>query len=161
MAAMTKPNGASGISSATLISALGLAVILFGAFWTIVQTQFNSLDKSNEIIRQQLNADKIAAEQKLSVYKSDVESKFARFDQELEHRRGLNVEQVEFHQFEKRLLDLTTVLRQQLLLLEQTRPTTGELQTAAKGLEARILNSEERLRGLELRLVPQAPPTTK
>jgi hypothetical protein len=138
---MTTQNDKVGINWATLIAAAGLGVILVGGFYGIVQTQFAYIDKDKEIIRAQLTKSQ-----------DDVARQFKEI-------KDQNVQQVEFRQFEARVLADIETVKKQLLLLEQTRPTTGELSGTAKALEARITQQEERMRGLELRLIPQSPPT--
>ncbi len=137
MAAGRSSNG-SGVNWGTLIAAVMLAVALVGAFWTIVQTQFGYIEKDKETIRGELVRSL-----------ANIQSQFGEGRAALEARRALSVEQVEFKQFEASILRDVATVKQQLLLLEQTRPTTGELQTAARGLEGRIDQQERRLQNLE------------
>jgi predicted phage gp36 major capsid-like protein len=143
---MVERPASNGISWTTLISAVGLGFVIVGALWTIVQVQFAAIEKEKEIIRQEL-------------VKSgeEVRDQFKRVEDSFDRRRALNVEQVEFRQFELRILNDINVLKEQLRVLEQTRPTTGELSGTAKALEGRIVSQEDRLHSLELRLIPQAP----
>ncbi len=136
------PGKNDDINWGTLISAAALGVVLVGAFWTIVQTQFGYIEKDKEILRTQLQRSQDVVGQK-----------FGEIHSEFERRRSLHVEIVEFRQFEMRILGDLDTLKKQLLLLEQTRPTTGELSGTAKALEARIQQQEERMRSLEQRLL--------
>ena len=120
----------------TLIAATTLGLALVGGFWMVVQTQFTYIEQDKRIIRQDLER----AQSLVQVQLKDV------------------VQRNEFAQFEARILADLDTIKKQLQLLEQTRPTTGELSGTAKALEARITGQEERVRGLELRLIPQSPP---
>ncbi len=150
---------AEGVSNwSVLISAVSLGVVLVAAFWTIVQTQFSYIEKDKEIIRAQLVRADNSFDTRLVKLSDAVDARFLVLRGRLEALIDKRLDVNEFKQFESRAVSEHETLKRQLLLLEQTRPTTGELSGTSKALEARIQAQEERVRALELRLIPQAAP---
>ncbi len=64
---------------------------------------------------------------------------------ELQNKQDQFTSLKEFNQFEKRILDDGDIIRKQLNVLEQTRPTTGELQAIGNAVKDRLLIIENRL----------------
>ncbi len=112
----------NGVNWATLIAAVGLGIVLVGAFWTIVQTQFSA--HSSLIVENRA---------------------------EILERNRLLQEQID------RRFSATD---KQIVILESTRPTTGELAATSKTLETILNRQEERIRALEQYLLgTRAPPS--
>jgi len=116
----------------TLTSVGMLLLIIVGAFWALafgpIQDKFTSDDKR---IMKLEEADR-------------------RIQLVLDQRRGEFPTQFEFIQFEKRVTERLDLIQKQLLLLEQTRPTTGELGAIAKNNESLVGKIEDRVKSLEI-----------
>jgi hypothetical protein len=121
----------------TIISTIALIITLSGGAWVVFQTQFTSMDKT--IYANDFNANKR-------------EERIQKEIDLINQQRYSFLEQNEFGQFEKRQQDLISQLNDRVRTLEQTRPTTGELQASSGGNTAEINKLESRLHDLEQRL---------
>jgi hypothetical protein len=117
-----------------LVAATTVISILFGGSWVVSQTQFAYVDKDKEIIRQQLVSSQ-----------AQIEQRFKDINADNERHREQSVEQVEFKQFEARMDHQFAELQARLTLLEQTRPTTGELRGIADNADKQIARILDRL----------------
>ena len=142
-------NGRLPISWSSLVSTMALALALVGGMWGVTQTQFSSM---YSIIQE----NKQASERLLGAIRSDqqradndlkTEQQFLR--QQFINRRADTVGQDEFKQVLMGFRDRLDRIDRQLQSLEQTRPTTGELQSTARALDAQVNRVEERTRQLE------------
>ena len=109
-----------------------LILVVVGAFWALafgpIQERFATVDKRL----------------------SDREAADIRFQAALDQRRLEFPSQKEFEQMERRFGERLDALDREIIRLESTRPTTGELQDTARSLENESGKIEERLRLLEV-----------
>lgn len=146
-----------------VVIVLALLISIVGAFWTIIQTQFSAAKEREEVFQRAIDAritgnvqnakdlltylqaqiDRREADglrrDEQSIKRSDV------IQAELDRRRSEFVTTREFIEFEK----LVSAFRDQIKVLETTRPTTGELQAIGNGNRDQITKLEERVRSLE------------
>jgi hypothetical protein len=141
-------NGLS-VSWQAMIATLVFGLTLMASAWTLFQAQFSAADRL-------VSENKASAERMLSNLRRDMESDDASIKAEVLYlrniivtQRGDLVTQPEFKQLNQALHDRLDRLDKQLQALEVTRPTTGELQSTAKSLDAQVNRAEERLRALE------------
>src|SRR3990167_7481625 len=120
------------INWSAVISFGMLLLVIVGAFYNLafipVRERFDAIEKRH----------------------SDINDTFIRIQSSLDARRLEFPTQLEFKQFEGRVLDRIELIQKQLLLLEQTRPTTGELSAFGKSNEINVTKLEERIRSLEI-----------
>lgn len=123
--------------------------VMGGALWAISQTQLASL---KELVTSQYDAvdsklrlvqdsakqvdERLAAE--LSRRETEIKSQLKVIQDELDRRRHDFLSEKEFTQFQGRIIAELVVIKEQLKVLEQTRPTTGELQATSQALRDRI-----------------------
>jgi hypothetical protein len=131
-------NGDPQLSWGTVISMVGVVAVLFGGSWAVFQTQFGYIEKDKEVIRQELVRSL-----------TGIQSQFKSVSDDFDRRRLLNVEQVEFKQFEARYEKEVADIQQRLSLIEQTRPTTGELRGISENADKQINRILNRLDQLE------------
>jgi hypothetical protein len=109
-----------------------LILVVVGAFWALafgpIQERFATVDKRL----------------------SDREAADIRFQVSLDQRRQEFPSQKEFEQMERRFGERLDALDREIIRLESTRPTTGELQATARSSESESGKIEERLRLLEV-----------
>mgnify|MGYP001614045925 CR=1 FL=1 len=109
-----------------------LILVVVGAFWALafgpIQERFATVDKRL----------------------SDREAADIRVQAVLDQRRLEFPSQKEFEQMERRFGERLDALDREIIRLESTRPTTGELQDTARSLENESGKIEERLRLLEV-----------
>lgn len=108
--------------------------ILFGGSWTVFQTQFTNIAEQQKIIRDDLARRSI-----------DVDTNFQRINEQLLHHRDVYVEQYEYKAFNAALQKRLDIDEQRLSLIEQTRPTTGELRGIADNADKQISRILDRL----------------
>src|ERR1700720_3446486 len=120
-------NGNSGLSWVPIAALVTIIGVLFGGSWTVSQNQFGYVEKDKEILRQQLVKSQ-----------SDVQAQFKQV-----------VEQVEFKQFEYRMDAQIAEIQQRIALIEQTRPSAGELKGVADSANQQINRILDRLDRLE------------
>ncbi len=111
-----------------LISIGGLAI---GGLWAVSQTQLTALEKQTLARVDALKDLADIMRRENDVIRTSILS----IQSELERRRGEFLGQSEFKQFEARMRDIDEIFRSRLQILEQTRPTTGELSGVLKALE--------------------------
>jgi len=117
---------------------VGVVAILFGGSWTVFQTQFSNIDQGQKIIRDEL-----------ARRSGEVDSKFTALDAELLHHRDVYIEQYEYRAYARALEKRLDTIEQRLALIEQTRPTTGELRGIADSADKQIQRILDRLDKLE------------
>lgn len=99
------------------LSAGSLIAVVMGGIWKILQSQFTYLERESERLHEeQLRRD------------NSVQEAIRTIQKELDSRRVEFMHVDTFNQFEQRVLSDITTLRLQLSVIEQTRPTTGELE---------------------------------
>lgn len=119
------------------------------ALWAISQTQMASLKELvaaqtsslNERLKIVQDAEastdaRLAAE--LSRRETEIKSQMKAIQDELDIRRREFLNEKEFTQFQGRIIAELSIIKDQLKVLEQTRPTTGELQATNSALRDRI-----------------------
>jgi hypothetical protein len=125
-------------SPSTSLSSLwgGIAAvsILFGGSWTVFQTQFSNIDKDQKIIRDALD-----------LRSTEVDRKFTALNAELIQHRDVYVQQYQYREFRQALDKRLDTIEQRLALIEQTRPTTGELRGIAENADKQISRILDRL----------------
>lgn len=126
-----------------IIAGTAVIVATAGALWAISQTQLGALkelmftelkgsEERDKIIREeQLDAAKRLAEE-LTRRENEIKLQIKVIEDELDRRRSEFVGQKEFATYrDGRARELETI-REQLKVIEQTRPTTGELQATGQ-----------------------------
>lgn len=119
------------------------------ALWAISQTQMSSLKElvaaQTSSLSERLkivqdaeasNDARLGAE--LSRRETEIKSQMKGIQDELNIRRKEFLNEREFVQFEGRIIAELAIMKDQLRTLEQTRPTTGELQATTTALRDRI-----------------------
>jgi hypothetical protein len=136
--------------------AASLVVVTLGSMLTIQQTLFAEVYRTIERLR--LDTDERRSDVKASITtvraeteandarqsaelarrESEIKGQIGEINKELDARRTQFTDEREFKEFSERILADLATIHAQLILLEQTRPTTGELQATAAGLEKRV-----------------------
>lgn len=157
MAPQIETNG-SGVKMPLrdIIIVLALAVSIGGGFWSVVQTQFNAQKEREDLIASY--SEKIG-----KIVTSQAKERDDELQQQLD-RRIPELERIVLYlrdQLERTRENYTPLrellhIEQEIKVIEQTRPTTGELQAIGNGNREQITKLEERVRSLEdnLRRVP-------
>jgi hypothetical protein len=129
VAAGNDPNGGprGPLTWANLISSVAVIGVAAAGGWTLFQSQFASMEKSIAIQAKinEENARLLAEEFRRFQDASEKD----RYDVHLELRHDF-IRKDEFNQFEQRLESI----QKRLDIIEQTRPTTGELQSTAQAV---------------------------
>lgn len=113
------------LSWTTVVSAAAFMTALVGGGWTVFQTQFSSMSA-------QIIDNKREAEKGFNLYQAQLDRRFEELNKSLNTLRIERLTLAEFSQFKEAMLLQLDLLRKQLAILEQTRPTTGELQAYNK-----------------------------
>ena len=127
-------NGGHDVNWQTIIASGILVVTLFGANWTVQQQQ-------SQWMREQINEERVARVAQIKDRDELIgieRSVRLKNDSELRSELETKLSRNQFDEHSKRLIDSILVLREQLKVLESTRPTTGELQSAVASLRDRI-----------------------
>ena len=133
------------VAAIATISSLGASVI---------QYQLSGLDqKILKVDRDAVDRDKEAKHDR-EIKDRGFEKKFDTIDSELLRRAELFLTTKEFVEFKARILDRTAVSETRLNVIEQTRPTTGELRGIADNADKQISRILDRLDRIEK---PAAP----
>lgn len=152
---------------ANIISTLVLGSLLMGAGWTVMLTlltaerertslinTFNEKEISRVSKYEQEKANALAdfnkerrdlLQQQIDRRESEINRRLVEITGELVARRSEFISIREFSQFQV----LISQLRDQIKIIEQTRPTTGELQAVGNGNKDQITKLEDRVRSLE------------
>jgi len=150
----------NGISWTGLLTAFSfMGSVVYGA-WALEQSQMAGISKEIAQLREDVSAKdiRLAAELakreqeiKVNIVTADSEIKKTVNDiqNELDRRRDQFANIKEFDELKARLLDNVDILRKQLTVLEQTRPTTGELQAVQTYVNSQNTRFEDRLRAVE------------
>jgi hypothetical protein len=160
-----KNGGSPQLTWANIISTLVFGAILIGAFWTVMLTLMSSERERNNLISS-YHSKEIEL---LTTARKEREAFIESVNRE---RRDLLQQQIDRREFEinRRLVDLATEqqkfvterefvqARDQIKVIEQTRPTTGELQAVGNANKDQITKLEERIRSLEENLRPGRRP---
>lgn len=128
------------LSYQTLIAGGSLILVMAGAGWTLFQTQFTQLDKTIENVRWEVQR-----------RETELKANIATIDTLIDSLRPLYLTRTEHASIEKRIDERLSLIQQQLLQLERTRPTTGELQTTNDAIAKRIEVLTMRLNNIEAR----------
>lgn len=123
-------NGPPQLTWANITASILVLSVLAAGAWAITQIQYGHHDK--DIKR--------------------IEDDITRIDAELLLRRTQFPTQAEFQQYEKRMDNVISETQARLRSLEQTRPTTGELQGIAKSSDTQINRILDRLDRLDIRV---------
>jgi len=136
----------------TVISASAVMIAVLSGGWGLFQTQLGGLEKEINQIR--LHADKSDDDLRVELVRRETELRDAirAIVTELERRRNEFPTQFEFRQFEKNMESRMTLTQKQIEILEQTRPSTAELQKVTVSTDAQLNRIEERVRQLEIYL---------
>jgi phosphatidylserine/phosphatidylglycerophosphate/cardiolipin synthase-like enzyme len=159
-----------------MISTAVLGAILVGAFWTVMLTLQGAERERNTLInayheraldllaknereRAAVIADisrerRDLLQQQIDRRDGDLARRITEITRELAERRSEFVSLREFAQFQI----LISQLRDQIRVIETTRPTTGELQQIGTAAKDQATKLEERVRSLENNLRPNRKP---
>jgi hypothetical protein len=137
------------VSWTTVISAGAFMAVLIGGGWTVFQTQFSSQAA-------QINENKQLIEQSVRLLQAQIDRRVGELERRDDALTAKALTQAEFKQFEANVLAQIEGLRRQIAILEQTRPTTGELQAANRSSQDTAARLEERVRSLEQYLLGQS-----
>lgn len=135
---MASNSGNPELTWANIIGTIAAAAILAGAGWTLFQTQFNYVEKNTSLVRETLER-----------RDGEINSRVVKIEDELRSRRELFIDQKMFDQYQLRIDNSVKVLTDRLNVLEQTRPTTGELQALSKNANEQITRILERIDRIE------------
>lgn len=114
------PNNGGSFSWATIVGLIIVGGIIIGGVWTVVQVQF--------------------ANQAANIKSNEIA---------INNYRLRSVSQAEFTQFEKRIDEHLKATDERLLLIEQTRPTAGELKGVADSTKEQIARIIDRLNKID------------
>jgi hypothetical protein len=141
-------NGPS-VSWSSVVSTGAFLTLLVGGGWTIFQTQFSSMSA-------QIVENRIAVEKATMLVQSQMDRRFGELEKDSDYLRTNRVATNEFNQFQGNVAGQIETLRRQLAVIEQTRPTTGELQAANKNSQETANRLDDRVRYLEQYLLGQS-----
>lgn len=119
------------LSWGNTVATIGLALSLLGGVWIVMANQNDNLQK-------QINT--------LSDFQRR-ERDFRRT--EIRELQNDSVHQNEFKELKTRIDDRLKTIQEQVIRLESTRPTTGELQGIAKSADETTKKLEDRVKELE------------
>jgi hypothetical protein len=152
-------NGGPQLSYATVISALAFAAsVVYGA-WALNQSQLANVNAQIDLLRKDTSerASVLAAE--LTRRESEIKASLYILQSRVDRIPAEYVATQEHKEFKERLLEDIGGLRSQLSVLEQTRPTTGELSAVSVFVKDQASRLEERVRQLEQNaLIHNIPP---
>lgn len=138
MAERSKPNSnGPQITWVNIVITIGLFTTMAGGAWALFQSQFNNLE-------QQLRS----ADSTTNALVKDLRG-------DLDRLRDNSVLRAEHIEFVKRLDEHLAMLQHRLDIIEQTRPTTGELENRASALRTEIAEIKDRIKFLEQ--IPHQP----
>src|SRR5208283_98095 len=142
---------------------ISLALVVVGGILGVTQIQINSVlaqlaqlrqdnDSSDSRIRADQSRDQTQLRADIEENRRAINQQFADIQNELERRRTMFVGSQEFNQFQGRVLADDVTLSQRLLSIEQTRPTTGELQATAASLREVVTLQQTRANDLSAKI---------
>jgi chromosome segregation ATPase len=156
-----------GVKWPVLLAALGFAgSIVYGA-WALSQSQLSNVihqieqlrnetaDRRSEIrasidiLRRDIDAGDTKQSAELTRRENEVKAKIDSINGELERRRSQFADARVFDEFQRRVLDDIDIIRKQLILLEQTRPTAGTLEAVATAAKEQATRFEDRIHAME------------
>jgi hypothetical protein len=146
-----KSNGPS-LSWGTVVSTIGLFVVLFGGQWVLTQQSINTVYT-------------VLADQKTTQTRRDerAEKGIEDINRELGARKDIFRDEFvgrnEFKEFSARILAEFAIMNRQLDVLQQTRPTTGELQAINSYVREQTSRMEERIRAIEQNFLQRNVPS--
>lgn len=125
------PNGPPQITWTNIIMTFAVMASVAAGGWALFQTQFASQERQFAVENENLSNEIKEVRGRLEVLRNETIGR---------HEQG---------EFEKRLDDEIVVIKEQLRVIEATRPTTGELQSNASATRDQISEIKERVRSLE------------
>lgn len=137
-----------------------LLFIAIGTVTTVFQTQLSAskeqaqlqdaaLASRLELIRRTNQESDARLSGELGRRENEIKAQIKAIQDELDRRRVEFVTQREFKQFQARAIADLLTIKEQLRVLEQTRPTTGELSAISKIVAEQTIRLDERLRQVE------------
>ena len=138
----TTSNGTPELTWTNIVSTIAVILTMFAGAWLLFQSQFANM-------KEQFGASDSFLSKRVDV---------------ISERQQSNVSRAEHTEFVKRLDSELAQIRDQLRIIETTRPTTGELQGVGLTTKEQLAEIKDRLRSLEdnLRrpqaLAPVTPP---
>lgn len=138
----TTSNGTPELTWTNIVSTIAVILTMFAGAWLLFQSQFANM-------KEQFSAADSFINKRVDV---------------IGERQQTNVNRLEHTEFVKRLDSELAQIRDQLRIIETTRPTTGELQGVGLTTKEQLAEIKDRLRSLEdnLRrpqaLAPVTPP---
>lgn len=155
-------NGRAVLQSAAGFGAVLLAAI--GVVSTIFQIQISALKEHNETqfklqsvtvneLRKIGEDTSLRLASELNRREGDIKTQLTVIQNELDRLRRDFLSTDAFAQFQARMVAELGFIKAQLITIEQTRPTTGELGGLGKNLSEQVQRLEERLRYLEQRAI--------
>lgn len=137
---MTDRSGPDGlqVSWTTLVSTGVLVVMVFGAFWALIQSQVAD-------VRSRADAAKSYTDQQTQ----ETRDQIRHIREDLSKLREEDFSLRDHTIYEKATDDRLISLLDRIKIVERTRPTTGELQGIATNAGSRLDRIEERLKALE------------
>ena len=130
----------------TYIAGAGFLIVLLGAFWAAGITPIKdtlalhavSVNRSDDLIRM----NDAASRERLHALDDQIAAT-------LERRNQIYLPRLEHEEFGKRIANDLDKVISRLQFIEQTRPTTGELQAIGNNAQKNIDKIEERVRAIE------------
>ena len=121
------------LSWGNILAAIALATSLLGGFWVVMQSQNSALSQTIVELR-------LFQQRERDIRREEF--------REL-HRNVPSRE--EYKEFQNRVDDRLKLIQEQLIRLEATRPTTGELQAISRSADDAARKLDERVRDIERR----------
>jgi hypothetical protein len=151
-------NSSPHLSYATIVSTLAFAAsVVYGA-WALNQSQLANVNAQIELLRKDTSDKAAVLAAELARRENEIKSSLYTLQSKLERGPAEFVAVQEHREFKDRLLDDIRGLRAQLNVLEQTRPTTGELSAVSLYVKDQTARLEERVRQLEQNSINHAMP---
>jgi conjugal transfer/entry exclusion protein len=131
-------NGGPTLTSGTVVATAALIGSVIYGIWSLNQSQMLDIhDQLRELRRQsEITDDRLSRE--LNRREIELKLGITQINNELDRRRDQFTDIKAFVEFQARVLDELRIQRERLVQLEQTRPTTGELQATNNALRDRI-----------------------
>jgi hypothetical protein len=146
------------ISYATIISALAFAAsVVYGA-WALNQSQLANINAQIELLRKETSDKAAVLAAELARRENEIKISLANMQSKIDRGPNEFVPVQEQREFRDRVLDDIRGVRAQLNVLEQTRPTTGELSAVSLYVKDQTARLEERVRQLEQNSINHAMP---
>lgn len=138
IAGVVRNNDSPRIAYGTIISTLGFVASVVYGIWALNQAQLASIERQISSEHTQFSQQFQQNREELARRESEVKSQIANIETDLSRRRQEFVGQDEFRQFRERVLNDVKIIRDRLVLIEQSKPSVGELQAITSALRDRI-----------------------